>query len=222
MSARPYNQSGRPDSSTMWPGEVGHSFDRGVNRMTEKNPRDYLLGDRPQSFVESEAVDAAPAATAGLERRRVLAGSGLAVLGGLLSAGAARGQNPASADQWDEVEKQNVRVVEEFCDAWATRDLANVNATLAENCIYRMTETTPPVYGHDGLAEQMQGWIDSSHTIVFEILQTVAKGPIVMNHRIDYWMSDTRPVTWEGVGVFFLQAGKIVEWSDYSIRVERG
>jgi limonene-1,2-epoxide hydrolase len=29
-------------------------------------------------------------------------------------------------------------------------------------------------------------------------------------------------VTWEGVGVFYVENGKIKEWSDYTIRVERG
>ena len=28
--------------------------------------------------------------------------------------------------------------------------------------------------------------------------------------------------TWEGVGVFFVKDGKIKEWSDYTIRMERG
>ena len=183
------------------------------------------VGSRPgPNRVQRAAVAAAAAAgDPGLDpgRRGMLAGSGMALLGLLGSRGAAA-QGWENVADWDQVEKQNVRVVEEFCNAWATRDLKNVAATMADNCIYRMSETTPPVHGHDGLAEQMQGWIDTSHTIIFEILQTVAKGPIVMNHRIDYWMSDTRPVTWEGVGVFFLQNGKIVEWSDYNIRVERG
>ena len=171
-----------------------------------------------QSVPAARASGAGPANPA---RRGMVAGSGLAMLG-LFGPRQSGAQGWENVDDWTEVEKQNVRVVEQFCDAWSTRDLSQVTATMAGNSIYRMSETTPPVHGHEGLAEQMQGWIDSSHTIVFEILQTVAKGPIVMNHRIDYWMSETRPVTWEGVGVFFLQDGKIVEWSDYNIRIDRG
>jgi limonene-1,2-epoxide hydrolase len=44
---------------------------------------------------------------------------------------------------------------------------------------------------------------------------------MVINHRIDRFVSTTRPLTWEGVGVFFVKDGKIREWSDYTIRVER-
>ncbi len=53
------------------------------------------------------------------------------------------------------------------------------------------------------------------------MLETFAKGPMVINHRIDHFSSSTRPLTWEGVGVFFLKDGKIKEWSDYSIGVKR-
>ncbi len=185
--------------------------------MTESrksNCREALVGQA--TVMPSPGIDCA------VNRRGLLAGSGLAMFGGLLAGGGARAQGSQNVDDWSDVEKTNVRVVQEFCAAWATRDLRQVTATMAENCIYRMSETTPPVYGHDGLAEQMQGWIDTSYDIEFEILQTVAKGPIVMDHRIDYWRSETRPVTWEGVGIFFLQNGKIVEWSDYNIRVDRG
>ena len=52
-------------------------------------------------------------------------------------------------------------------------------------------------------------------------LDTFAKGPLVVNHRIDRFISTTRPLTWEGVGVFFLKDGKIKEWFDYTIRTIR-
>jgi limonene-1,2-epoxide hydrolase len=57
--------------------------------------------------------------------------------------------------------------------------------------------------------------------IEFKILDTFANGPIVINRRIDSFKSTTRPLTWEGVGVFFIKDGKIKEWSDYTIRVVR-
>jgi limonene-1,2-epoxide hydrolase len=46
-------------------------------------------------------------------------------------------------------------------------------------------------------------------------------GPIVINHRIDTFASATRPLTWEGTGVFFVKDGKIKEWFDYTIRTIR-
>jgi limonene-1,2-epoxide hydrolase len=30
-----------------------------------------------------------------------------------------------------------------------------------------------------------------------------------------------QPMTWEGVGVFFVKDGKIKEWQDYTIKLDR-
>jgi limonene-1,2-epoxide hydrolase len=44
---------------------------------------------------------------------------------------------------------------------------------------------------------------------------------MVMNHRIDSFKSTKQPLTWEGIGVFFVKDGRIREWSDYTIKVSR-
>ena len=149
-----------------------------------------------------------------LPRRTFLAGSGLSVLGALTATRA------ASAQRGDG-ETRNVALVNDFCAAWSTRDLQRVTALMADNSVYRMTETTPPLTGHAALIAQMQPWVDTSSSIEFEILETFASGPLVMNHRVDHFASATRPLTWEGVGVFFVRDGKIQEWSDYTIGVKR-
>jgi limonene-1,2-epoxide hydrolase len=92
---------------------------------------------------------------------------------------------------------------------------------MTDDSVYRMTETTPPMTGHAPLIAQMQPWVDTSDSIEFRILETYAKGPLVITYRIDRFASKTRPLRWEGVGVFFVQNGKIKEWSDYTIRVDR-
>jgi limonene-1,2-epoxide hydrolase len=117
-------------------------------------------------------------------------------------------------------EQANVRVVTDFCAAWSTRDIEKTLPFLADDCVYRMTETTPPAHGHDGVIERLKKSVDTSSLVEFRILETSAAGPIVINHRIDRFMMP-QPLTWEGVGVFFLKDGKIKEWSDYTIRVQR-
>ena len=151
-----------------------------------------------------------------IERRKLLAvGAGTALL-----AMVARGRVAAAAEL-TEAEAANVKLVTAFCSAWSSRNLANVTALMSDDAVYRMSQTTPPVTGHAGLVGQMQPWVDTSDTIEFKILESMAKGPIVINHRIDHFASKTRPITWEGVGVFYVENGKIKEWSDYTIRVER-
>lgn len=139
---------------------------------------------------------------------------------GLGAAALLGGARSASAAEWDAAERANVKTVTDFCAAWATRDMARVLPFLADDCVYRMTETTPPANGHDGIIQRLKPTIDNATLVEFRVLDTMAAGPIVINHRVDRFMT-ARPLTWEGVGVFFVKEGKIKEWSDYTIRVER-
>jgi limonene-1,2-epoxide hydrolase len=149
-----------------------------------------------------------------MKRREFMAGAGAIATVGIAAIGEA-GQTTAE-------EKANADVVAGFCAAWATRDLKKILAFFADDGVYRMSETTSPVTGHAGIVEKLGSWIESSDKgIEFRILDTYAKGPMVVNHRIDRFMSRTRPLTWEGVGVFFVKDGKIREWNDYTIKVER-
>jgi limonene-1,2-epoxide hydrolase len=136
-------------------------------------------------------------------------------------AGASLGDGVEAAQMTAE-EKANTELVAGFCAAWSTRDSKRILSFFADDGVYRMTETTPPVTGHAGVLERLGSWIESSDKgIEFKILDTYAKGPMVVNHRIDRFMSSTRPLTWEGVGVFFVKDGKIREWNDYTIKVDR-
>lgn len=150
-----------------------------------------------------------------LTRRTLLTAAGLGALAPLASS------SQASAAEWTAQEKANVQLVKDFCASWSTRDLKQVFPRVTDTVVYRMSETTPPVTGPAGITERLGSWMQSSDRIVFEILDTFATGPIVINHRIDRFISTTRPLTWEGVGVFFIKDGKIQEWSDYTIRVVR-
>jgi limonene-1,2-epoxide hydrolase len=140
------------------------------------------------------------------------AGAGAAALLGV----AAR----ADGATWNDSEKANVKTVNDFCAAWSTRDLGRVLPFLAADCVYRMTETTPAANGHDGVVQKLKPTVDNSTSVEFRVLDSAAMGPIVINHRIDRFLT-ARPLTWEGVGVFFIKDGKIKEWFDYTIRVER-
>jgi limonene-1,2-epoxide hydrolase len=150
-----------------------------------------------------------------MRRRSFLTTAGLGALTPLALA------SKASAAEWTDAEKANVKLVNDFCASWSTRDLKQVLPRFGGTGVYRMSETTPPVTGHAGTTERLGSWMQSSDRITFEVLETFAKGPMVINHRIDTFASKTRPLTWEGVGVFFIKDGKIQEWQDYTIKVTR-
>jgi limonene-1,2-epoxide hydrolase len=126
----------------------------------------------------------------------------------------------ASAAEWNEAERASVKLVTDFCAAWSTRKMDNVLPFLSDDCVYRMSETTPPANGHDGVIQRLKTWVDTASLVEFRVLDTMAAGPIVINHRIDRFLT-AQPLTWEGVGVFFVKDGKIKEWSDYTIRIQR-
>jgi limonene-1,2-epoxide hydrolase len=148
------------------------------------------------------------------DRRRFLA---LAALGtGALVAP----DRPAAAADLTSAEQENLKLVADFCASWTTRDMTRILPFLADDCVYRMTETTPPANGHDGVVQRLKQWLDDSSLVEFKILDAKVAGPIVITHRIDRFLTK-QPLMWEGVGVFFVKDARIKEWSDYTMRVQR-
>lgn len=146
------------------------------------------------------------------QRRSFLGLMGATLLGSLgLSSGTARAAEPSAAEE----------LVARFCEAWATRKIEAPLQFLSADCVYRMTETTPPAIGHAAITAQLKDLVEASDALTFEVLETHSIGQIVINHRIDTFASKVRPLVWEGIGVFFIKDDKIAEWSDYTIRMSR-
>ena len=123
---------------------------------------------------------------------------------------------PAMAERTADEEK-NLALVADFCASFATRDMTRIASYLAPNCSYRITETSPPAVGAAAL-ERIKSYVDRSSKIEFKILDSWARGPMVINERIDsFTRSDASPA-YHLVGVFFIKDGKIAEWTDYGIR----
>lgn len=118
-------------------------------------------------------------------------------------------------------EQDNIQLVDRFCKAWEAMDLSQVVATMRADAVYRQSQDTPPVTGHQALIDMMQPWVDSSHAITYRVLDTFARGPVVINQRIDIYHSDTNHLEWEGVGLFLIEDGLIREWQDFTMRIQR-
>lgn len=112
-----------------------------------------------------------------------------------------------------------LRLVTAFCASVSQLDPAVMRPFLADDVVYRMTETTPPIVGVEAVLETYRKL--NATSIEFKVLETFTAGPIVINRRTDAFVGP-RSFTWQGVGVFFVKDGKIKEWSDYTIRMERG
>ena len=140
------------------------------------------------------------------------------MLASLAAAAAGLLPTPANAAQSGDLEIAGVRLVTEFCAAVSKLDPSALRPFFADDIVYRMTETTAPIVGVDAVLETYRKL--NATSIEFKVLETMSAGPIVINRRIDRFVSP-RPFTWEGVGVFFIKDGKIKEWSDYTLRTVR-
>lgn len=156
--------------------------------------------------------------TKGVTRRRFATG-GLTALAafGLARVSFAQAANLGKSVS-REVERANVAVVNEFCAAFAQKDSSKIVLLLADNCVYRTTQTRPPIVGKDKVVETIKGFLDRG--IEFKVLKTVVLGPIVLNERNDILAQANGPARTFHVaaGLFFVENGKIVEWTDYVLQ----
>jgi len=140
------------------------------------------------------------------------------VSAGLGAAAAALAPRRLEAAGPTDTERANMQVVKDFCAAWPSHDLDRIVAFFADNGSYRMTETMEPTKGRDALIARIKLIINNVSQ--FEVLDTWARGPMVVNERIDRF-ANFQLKSWHGVGVFLIKDGKIVEWYDYTIESER-
>ena len=145
-------------------------------------------------------------------RRAVL---GTATVGAAMLAAFA---GKAEAADMSAAEKANVAVVNGFLKAGERKDDEGSMKYLAEDCAYRFIETAPVDKGHAAIMKRLASFSAEADKVELKVLKTYAAGPIVINHRIDHFTSKTKPLLFEGVGVFFVKDGKIKEWTDYTIR----
>ena len=150
-----------------------------------------------------------------LTRRMFISSGAVGAMGALALTG------PADAAELTEREKTNVAAVNGFCAAWKSSDAAKAGTFLADACIVRFlasTDNNPPVNGRAAVVEQIGKYL-SGMKIEFVIQETFAKGPIVVNRRVDRLVTATGTREIQIVGVFFVRQGQIKEWHDFAADV---
>jgi limonene-1,2-epoxide hydrolase len=141
---------------------------------------------------------------------------------GLVAPAVIAAPTPADAADWTDAEKANVAIVNEMCRVWtAPVNFEKVGSFLSEDCVYRATETAPPVKGRQAIVDSLKKMLGTITKAEFEVVQTFARGPMVVNERFDRFVMPQGSMEWHGIGVFMLKEGKIAEWNDYTIRMTR-
>jgi limonene-1,2-epoxide hydrolase len=125
----------------------------------------------------------------------------------------------ADAAEVSASEKANIQIVNDFCAAWPSHNVDKIMSFFAENCAYRVNETQEPYKGRQAVMDRVKSFVDRVDS--FDVIETFARGPMVFNERKDHFTGGPLKM-WHGVGVFFLKDGKIVEWYDYTIAIDRG
>jgi len=145
-----------------------------------------------------------------LSRRRLLGFGGMTAVLGTVA-------NDVDGAALTPAEEANARIVTDFCAAWVARDIEVLMPYVADSISYRITETTPPIVGRATFHDRIEAIIARMSSIEFSVVDTLAKGPVVLNERHDTLTSSQGTRRFHAVGVFFLVNGKIVEWTDYII-----
>ena len=144
-------------------------------------------------------------------RRDILAAGGIGATG--LGLAVLAGASRAEAAPASELEKANLKLVNDFCAAWPAHDLTRIMAFFSAEPAYRQTELQAPAAGRQAVNDKIDAFLKD--VVKFEVHDSWARGPMVINERTDYFTG--RLKFWHGVGVFLIKDGKIVEWYDYTI-----
>ena len=117
------------------------------------------------------------------------------------------------------VEIENEKIVTQFCLDWAQRDADLLVDYLAEDIEYQMYEGRPDIVGHEQFKQELGDWLKGLQEVKWDILRSHAIGELVINERVDHFISDDPAKTFRLpiAGVFLVREGKIKMWKDYSM-----
>ena len=108
----------------------------------------------------------------------------------------------------------NVKVVQDFIDSW--KDADKSATYLAPDAAVRLEEDKPPVIGPGPYLAAVKSFTADGTTFSAKILSTFARGPVVVDSRIDTVKTPGKPdQALKVAGVFIVKDGKIKEWTDY-------
>jgi len=149
-------------------------------------------------------------ATRMVSRRSFLASGGAGGMAALAM------RHEVGAAQSTAEEDGNITVVNAFCSAFVVPiDWESVAASLSSDCKYRASQTIPLVEGPDAIVGLLESFTGNATAVEFEIVDTWARGPVVVNDRVDRFVQPDRTIEIPVVGVFYLVEGKITEWTDF-------
>ncbi len=105
-------------------------------------------------------------------------------------------------------------VVREFCGAFGAKDVDTIARLLADDVVYHNVGMEPAV-GKEASLATIQGFLDMSESLEFDIHRLAAEGDTVLTERTDTFTINGTPAPVPVMGAFDLRDGRIVAWRDY-------
>ena len=105
-------------------------------------------------------------------------------------------------------------IIRNFCKAWESLDVDAILDFFTEDAIYHNVPMAP-CKGRDEIRTFIVGFLGTTKSIQFEIVNQVASGNVVMNERVDTIVMEAGTISAPVMGVFELRDGKISAWRDY-------
>ena len=135
---------------------------------------------------------------------------------GSAGAMAAVAMRPIGAAQATAAEQDNIVTVNDFCATFAVPfDWDKMASFLRDDCKYRASQTIPMVEGPDAIVGLLKSFAGNATSAGFEIVDTWARGPVVVNDRVDRFALPANNLDIPVVGIFYMVDGKIAEWTDF-------
>ena len=108
----------------------------------------------------------------------------------------------------------NEALVEEFCGAWAARDVDAILGYFAADAVYHNIPIEPAV-GLDAIRAVVEMFVPPADEIEFVIHHIISSGDLVFTERTDRFVMGAKTIELPVAGVFEVRAGKIAAWRDY-------
>jgi limonene-1,2-epoxide hydrolase len=105
-------------------------------------------------------------------------------------------------------------VVQEFCTAFPAKDLDTIGRLMTDDVVYHNVGMEPAV-GKEASLAAIQGFLDMSESLVFDIHRIAAAGDVVLTERTDTFTINGAKSPIPVMGAFDLRDGLIVAWRDY-------
>ncbi len=109
---------------------------------------------------------------------------------------------------------QNEKIVQEFCAAWARKNIDELLGFFTPDAVYH-NMPLEPLKGIAAIRETINIFATPAQSIEFEMLAIASSGDLVFTERVDRFKMMGKTVALPVAGVFEVRNGKIAAWRDY-------